>query len=82
MTPAIRVEDLGKWYRVGHGRQRGRLPDAPREPGGPRGGPAAAASGAAAARPESEDFWALQDVDFEVQPGEVVGIIGRNGAGK
>jgi len=29
-----------------------------------------------------EDFWALRDVDFEVKPGEVVGIIGRNGAGK
>jgi lipopolysaccharide transport system ATP-binding protein len=30
----------------------------------------------------TEDFWALKDVNFAVQPGEVVGVIGRNGAGK
>src|SRR5689334_21007330 len=29
-----------------------------------------------------EDFWALNDVTFDVNPGETVGIIGRNGAGK
>jgi len=31
---------------------------------------------------EVEEFWALKDVSFEVQQGEVLGIIGRNGAGK
>jgi lipopolysaccharide transport system ATP-binding protein len=29
-----------------------------------------------------EDFWALRDISFEVQKGEVIGVIGRNGAGK
>jgi lipopolysaccharide transport system ATP-binding protein len=29
-----------------------------------------------------QEFWALQGVDLEVRPGEVVGILGRNGMGK
>jgi lipopolysaccharide transport system ATP-binding protein len=32
--------------------------------------------------PSATDLWALRDVSFEVQRGEVIGIIGRNGAGK
>lgn len=31
---------------------------------------------------ESEYAWALKDINFEVMPGEVLGIIGKNGAGK
>lgn len=31
---------------------------------------------------DSEYVWALRDINFEVQQGEVLGIIGKNGAGK
>ena len=34
------------------------------------------------AKKAENDFWALTDVDFEIRRGEVVGLIGSNGAGK
>jgi ABC-2 type transport system ATP-binding protein len=33
-------------------------------------------------RPNQEMFWPLRHVSFEIQPGEAVGIIGKNGTGK
>ncbi len=35
-----------------------------------------------AAKGDSDYVWALKDINFEVEQGEVLGIIGRNGAGK
>ncbi len=81
MEPAIRVEKLGKRYRIAHsGRAaayrtlRESLTNAVQAPFRRwiKG----------AAKPRTEDYWALQDVNFQVAPGEVVGVIGSNGAGK
>jgi ABC-type polysaccharide/polyol phosphate transport system ATPase subunit len=33
-------------------------------------------------KPRHKEFWALRDVSFEVNRGEVMGVVGRNGAGK
>ena len=76
---AIRAEGLGKRYRLGTGGSYKTL----REflPGLVSGAVKRVRSaGAEASKPES--FWALRDVSFDVNHGDVVGVIGWNGAGK
>jgi len=66
---AIEVAGLGKRYRIGsqyHLTLRESLVTGLRLGRGP----------------DRSDFWAIRDLSFNVEDGEVVGVIGRNGAGK
>jgi ABC-type polysaccharide/polyol phosphate transport system ATPase subunit len=84
-SPVIRVENLSKKYRLGV-INRQMLVDqieswVARKLG--RSDPHASVFEKATDRmPTPFDFWALKDVSFEIEKGDVVGVMGRNGSGK
>ena len=85
---AIRVENLSKRYRRGVPAGNDRLSEVMSNIGRMAVGAAGRWLGRDRGRaadvrsPAPDAFWALKDVSFEVEQGEVVGVIGRNGAGK
>ncbi len=73
---AIRAEGLSKHYRLGAGVQHNTLRDQVMHR-------LKSLTRLGADQSESDpSFWAVNDISFEVQHGEVLGIIGHNGAGK
>jgi lipopolysaccharide transport system ATP-binding protein len=84
--PAIKIENLSKQYRLGTVGTGTFSNDVNRWWHTVRGKPdpylTIGESNDRTSKGSSDYVWALQDINFEVQPGEILGIIGKNGAGK
>ncbi|SJM94038.1 polysaccharide ABC transporter ATP-binding protein [Crenothrix polyspora] len=84
---AIKVENLGKRYIIDHQKQQGHyryetlggaLSNCGKQAYNFLRHPFSSLDNTV----EHEEFWALKEVNFEINQGDRVGIIGRNGAGK
>lgn len=88
MQPIISVRELSKKYKLGVFNAKTLREEAEAFLARFSRGKAHTASGRSTldSKPSTpsapDEFWALRDVSFDVQPGEVIGVIGRNGAGK
>ncbi|WP_179317369.1 ABC transporter ATP-binding protein [Winogradskyella undariae] len=86
MKPAIKIENLSKQYRLGTVGTGSFAHDLNRWWHTVRGKEdpylEIGEANDRANKGESDYVWALKDINFEVKPGEVLGIIGKNGAGK
>ncbi len=77
---AISVNDLGKQYRIGSRQERHETFLAALTAA--MASPFRRLARIGKAVPADQIFWALRNISFELNRGEVLGIIGRNGAGK
>ncbi len=83
MPPIVTVQNLSKQYRLGRAFRRTenfrefltRKVSAPLRA-------IRHSTGTTSPEAQPDTFWALRDINFDVEQGDVVGIIGRNGAGK
>jgi len=73
MKPAIEIKQLGKKYRIRSNESYLALRDVISNNLKNVFKPRAS---------KKEDFWALQDINLQIEQGERIGIIGKNGAGK
>ena len=83
MSVAISVQNISKLYRLGETDRNQLLADFHRWWTMRRMPQTANGNSRAESEPNEEgDFWALQDVSFDIEEGNTIGIIGVNGAGK
>jgi len=69
MKPILEIKNISKKFRISHEQQ-------------PYLSIRDSVANIFKSKTSTEDFWALNDVCFDVHPGETIGIIGKNGAGK